>query len=64
MNSRVWSKVLCMVAALALASPLGGAQIASKTGPKYDVASEVKVKGVIEDIREVPGLLERNRGVL
>ena len=58
MNSRVWSKVLCMVAALALASPLGGAQIASKTGPKYDVASEVKVKGVIEDIREVPGAAE------
>jgi hypothetical protein len=28
------------------------------TGPKYDVASEVKVKGVIEDIREVPGAFE------
>lgn len=55
MNSRVWSKVLFIVAAVAFASTLGWAQAASKTGPKYDVANEVKVKGIIEDIREVPG---------
>jgi len=52
MNSRVWSKVLCMVCSR-VGVALGGPD-ASKTGPKYDVASEVKVKGVIEDIREFP----------
>jgi hypothetical protein len=31
---------------------------AQKTGPKYDSANEVKVKGVVEDIREVPGEFE------
>jgi hypothetical protein len=58
MNYRVWSKVLFIVAVLALASPLGWSQAANKTGPKYDVANEVKVKGVIEDIRQVPGGVE------
>ncbi|MGB8889954.1 MAG: hypothetical protein WCC87_24735 [Candidatus Korobacteraceae bacterium] len=55
MISTVWSKLAFIVATLALASPLGWAQTASKTGPQYNVASEVKVKGVIEDIRQVPG---------
>jgi hypothetical protein len=55
MNFRVRSKVLLIVAVVAMALPLSWAQTASKTGPKYDVANEVKVKGVIEDIRQVPG---------
>jgi hypothetical protein len=55
MNSRIWSKVVLIVAAIGWMSTMGWAQAGSKTGPKYDVASEVKVKGVIEDIREVPG---------
>jgi len=54
MNSGPWSKVLFIVAVLVLGLPLGVAQNASKTGPKYDLANEVKVKGVIEDIREAP----------
>jgi hypothetical protein len=28
------------------------------TGPKYDAASEVKIKGVVEEVREVPGNFE------
>ena len=58
MNSNVWSRAVVSVAVLALASSLGWAQTASKAGPKYDVASEVKVKGVIEDIRDVPGTMQ------
>jgi len=34
------------------------AQNASKTGPKYDTKNEVKVKGVITEVREVPGAFE------
>ncbi len=55
MNLRVWSRVAGSVAVLVLASLLGLAQSTSKTGPKYDLTNEVKIKGVIEDIREVPG---------
>jgi hypothetical protein len=55
MNSKLWSKALWAVAALALTLPLGWAQTASKTASPYDVKSEVKVKGVIEDIRQIPG---------
>jgi hypothetical protein len=55
MNSGLRAKALFIAAALALGLPLGLAQNSSKTGPKYDIASEVKVKGVIEDIREAPG---------
>jgi hypothetical protein len=34
------------------------AQTASKTGPKYDVKNEVKFKGVVQEVREVPGPFE------
>lgn len=55
MNSKLWSRVLLAVVLMAWALPLALGQGAAKSGPKYDVASEVKVKGVIEDIRDVPG---------
>ena len=29
------------------------AQKASKTGPKYDAANQVKIKGVIDDIHDI-----------
>jgi len=45
MNSKLWSKALWAVAALALTLPLAWAQTASKTVAPYDVKSEVKVKG-------------------
>jgi hypothetical protein len=55
MNSRIGSRLLIGVALVALASTSGWAQSSSKMGPKYDMASEVKVKGVVEDFRDVPG---------
>ena len=56
MKANVWLKPLLITTLLCLTLPLVLAQ-AGKAGPKYDTASEVKVKGVIEDIREVPGSL-------
>lgn len=47
-----------LLALLALASLPAWGQSASKTGPKYDASSEVKIKGVVEEIREVPGPFE------
>ncbi len=47
-----------LLALLALASlPVWG-QHPSKTGPKYDVGNEVKIKGVVEEVRDVPGSFE------
>ena len=38
--------------------PLLLAQKAASTGPKYDLANQVKIKGVVEDIHETPGAFE------
>jgi DNA/RNA endonuclease YhcR with UshA esterase domain len=59
MNIVRWSKVLGTAALLILATQtILAAQKVANTGPKYDVANEVKIKGVVEDIREVPGNFE------
>jgi len=58
MNSRLTPKVLFIAAAAGLSLSMAWAQTTSKTGPKYDIKNEVKVKGVIEEIREVPGPFE------
>ena len=58
MSFKLWSKVLFIAVALVLAAPSGWTQSASKTGPKYDTANEVRIKGVVEEVREVPGDLE------
>ncbi len=58
MSFKLWSKVLFIAAALVLAVPTSWTQSASKTGPKYDIANEVRVKGVVEDVRDIPGSLE------
>ena len=59
MKFRVWSEILFVVAVFVLAtSGAWGQHPPKSTGPKYDAAHEVKVKGVIEDIREVPGEFE------
>jgi hypothetical protein len=34
------------------------AQTTSKTGPKYDVKNEVKFKGTVQEVRDVPGTFE------
>jgi DNA/RNA endonuclease YhcR with UshA esterase domain len=59
MNLVRWSKVLGTAALLIVATQtILAAQKIANTGPKYDVANEVKIKGVVEDIREVPGNFE------
>jgi hypothetical protein len=58
MNRRSCISTLCVFAALLLVAQLAFAQKAANTGPKYDAANEVKVKGIVEDVREVPGDFE------
>ena len=55
MSCKLWSRILFSIVVLSLAASNGLAQKAKDTGPKYDVASQVKIKGVIEDVRETPG---------
>jgi hypothetical protein len=57
MSCRSWSKI-ALAGALLLAVSSGFAQRVKDTGPKYDVANEIKIKGVVEEIREVPGNYE------
>ena len=59
MNSRSWLKVLFITAVMAWISFAAWGQHPGKTtGPKYDTANEVKIKGVIVEVREVPGEFE------
>lgn len=58
MSCRSWSKIALATGMLLLATSTGFAQKVKDTGPKYDVSNEVKVKGVVEEIREVPGAFE------
>ena len=58
MNSRFSLKVLFITAVVGLLLTLAWAQTPNKTGPKYDVKNEVKIKGVVEEIREVSGQFE------
>jgi hypothetical protein len=55
---RLWSKAVCVAVVATWISGASWAQHPAKTGPKYDMASEVKVKGVIDEVREVPGEFE------
>lgn len=58
MSRRLWSKVALTAGAVSLAISIGFAQKVKDTGPKYDVANEIKIKGVVEEIRQVPGAYE------
>ena len=64
MRFQLWSKVLFAASMLSLTMAVALAQSAAKTGPKYDAASEAKIKGVVEDVREVPGTLEETNLVV
>ncbi len=58
MKHTLWWKMLLISAVLALLTQVAPAQRPGKTaptGPKYDAASEVKIKGAIEEIRDVAG---------
>ena len=55
MSLRTFSRVTFAVAVAGSLTLAVWAQSASKTGPKYDLKSEVKIKGVIDEVRELPG---------
>jgi hypothetical protein len=56
MSCRLSSRIPLVVAGLLLSA--AWAQTASKTGPKYDVKNEVKIKGAVQEVHEVPGPFE------
>ncbi len=55
MSCRLSSRISLVIAGLLMSA--AWAQT-SKTGPKYDVKNEVKVKGAVQEVREVPGPFE------
>ena len=58
MNYRLWSRALFVIAVAAGMSSVAWGQRPAKTGPKYDTANEVTIKGVIVEVHEVPGDFE------
>lgn len=58
MQGRLWAKFCFCLFVLLLAVCNGWAQKLKDTGPKYDIANEIKIKGVVEEIRTVPGNFE------
>lgn len=55
MSSKLWLKALFIATLMTCISSSAWGQHPAKTGPKYDTANEVKIKGVIEEVRDVPG---------
>jgi len=55
MSLRSWLRIVCTGVVLMFAMQVAATQKAANTGPKYDLASEVKIKGVVEEVRETPG---------
>lgn len=58
MRSARWFQVLASIFVLMVATQAAPTQKVTNTGPKYDIANEVKIKGVVEEVREVPGDFE------
>lgn len=58
MSCRSGWRIALTVGTLLLAVSSGLAQRVKDTGPKYDVANEIKVKGVVAEVREVAGTYE------
>ena len=58
MTHRGWLKGLLVAATAALLLVSVWGQGTHNTGPKYDPTKEVKIKGVVEEIRDVPGEFE------
>jgi len=58
MSFRVTSKAPLVVCAAGFLLSAAWAQTASKTGPKYDIKNEIKIKGVIDEVRQVPTSFE------
>lgn len=58
MRRGFWLKVCIVTAMLALLTGMAFTQSNVKNGPKYDMAGEAKIKGVVEDMRDMPGTLD------
>ena len=61
MRTRQW---IVLLSTLMVTACLAWAQASRNTGPKYDLSKEVKIKGVVQDIQEVPGEFEGTRLVV
>ena len=57
MKPRLQSLLIALIVA-AFALPIAATQKPGDTGPKYNAASETKIKGVVDDIHETPGAFE------
>ena len=58
MNRRFWRGLLGAAGVTIIAIGCMATEKVINTGPKYDTGKEVKVKGVVEEIRTVPGEFE------
>lgn len=54
LSTRTWFVIVLLFVAVANVA----GQKTKDTGPKYDVANEIKIKGVVDEVREVPGNFE------
>lgn len=58
MKSRCSFRILPVVIVAIACVTTVFAQKAGNTGPKYDLANQVKIKGVVDDVRDTPGAFE------
>lgn len=58
MSCRCLARALFIAAVAGLLMSAAWAQTTSKTGPRYDVKNEIKIKGIVEEIRQVRGQFE------
>lgn len=52
MNPNSWSRILAISMLSILAATAAWAQAAGKTGPKYDLTKEVKLKGTVTEVKQ------------
>lgn len=57
MTPKSWFKVLAILLITVFAVVSASAQ-ASKTGPKYDPTKEVKIKGIVSEVKESPAPMD------
>ena len=54
-SKRLFAMLLLLAGCMVLAT---SSLLAQNTGPKYDFANEVKLKGTVEDVKVIPGPYE------
>lgn len=58
MKSRCSFRIFEVILVAMACVTAGLAQKAGNTGPKYDLANQVKIKGIVDDVRDTPGSFE------